>query len=241
MIGFHAAYNVQEDRKVESGVANALLGAYLSRIGLPDRAVIYITKASPSSMTWLDLEHARAVGIDATPLDDSPNNAPQEAPRPRVAGPPGPGSVTAKPRPAVPQFASYPVAQVYTGPNAQPILDTPRKHAYRTRLRAAAAMKPDFAGEYVVATWGCGTACIAGAVVNVRTGRVTFLPGSVSGWGAVDTTFEPVERRVGSSLIVLAGMINEQEPLGAHFYLFDGTTFRHIHTVLMDPEFKNPL
>jgi hypothetical protein len=70
---------------------------------------------------------------------------------------------------------------------------------------------------------------------------VTFLPGSFSGWSAVDEKFEPVERRVGSTLIVLSGQINEEGPLGAHFFDFDGSRFKRITTVEMDPTFKERL
>jgi hypothetical protein len=61
-IGFHAAYNA--DSGQETGVGNALVGAYLSQIGLPDRAVIYVTQAPPNSMTWLTISEAQQVGID---------------------------------------------------------------------------------------------------------------------------------------------------------------------------------
>jgi hypothetical protein len=60
-IGFHAAYNLEGQ---ETGVGNALIGAYLNKIGLPYAAVIYITKASPDSMTWLSVADAEKRGID---------------------------------------------------------------------------------------------------------------------------------------------------------------------------------
>jgi hypothetical protein len=69
-IGFHAAYNAGSGQ--ETGVGNALVGAYLSQIGLPDRAVIYVTQAPPNSMTWLTISEAQQVGIDValfTPPD----------------------------------------------------------------------------------------------------------------------------------------------------------------------------
>jgi hypothetical protein len=72
-IGFHAAYYADSGR--ETGVGNALMGAYLNKIGLPYSAVIYITEASPESMTWLNLQEARARGIDVTILQ-LPENAP---------------------------------------------------------------------------------------------------------------------------------------------------------------------
>jgi hypothetical protein len=61
-IGFHAAYNPRSGQEV--GVANALVGAYLGQIGLPDKAVIYATRAPPKSMAWLTMSEARQVGID---------------------------------------------------------------------------------------------------------------------------------------------------------------------------------
>jgi hypothetical protein len=73
-IGFHAAYNM--DSKQETGVGNALVGAYLSQIGLPDRAVIYVTQAPPNSMTWLTISEAQQVGIDVA-LFTPPNQAPE--------------------------------------------------------------------------------------------------------------------------------------------------------------------
>ncbi|HEX3496944.1 MAG TPA: hypothetical protein VHT02_07200 [Methylocella sp.] len=60
-IGFHAAYNTEGQ---ETGVGNALVGAYLNKIGLPYAAVIYITKASPDSMTWLSVADAEKRGIE---------------------------------------------------------------------------------------------------------------------------------------------------------------------------------
>ena len=58
-IGFHAAY----DGAGVSGSGNAAVGAYLDRLRLSENAIDYVTKASPESMTWLNLADARAVGI----------------------------------------------------------------------------------------------------------------------------------------------------------------------------------
>jgi hypothetical protein len=60
-IGFHAAYNKDGQ---ETGVGNALIGAYLNKIGLPYSAVVYITQAAPDSMTWLSVAEAVKRGID---------------------------------------------------------------------------------------------------------------------------------------------------------------------------------
>jgi hypothetical protein len=59
-IGFHAASMEGQ----ETGLGNTLVGAYLNKIGLPYAAVIYITKASPDSMTWLSVADAEKSGIE---------------------------------------------------------------------------------------------------------------------------------------------------------------------------------
>jgi hypothetical protein len=49
---------------VEKGTANALIGAYLSKIKLPDEAVAYVTQASPSEVQWLSVDASMQVGIN---------------------------------------------------------------------------------------------------------------------------------------------------------------------------------
>jgi hypothetical protein len=60
-IGFHAAYDSTSGK--ETGVGNALVGAYLTKIGLSYDAVIYITQAAPNEMTWLNISDAARHGI----------------------------------------------------------------------------------------------------------------------------------------------------------------------------------
>jgi TPR repeat protein len=70
-IGFHAAYRQEAGRGIESGAGNAILGAYLSKLGLPDRAIFFITQAPPDSMTWLTKEGASQQGIEVSLVDVS--------------------------------------------------------------------------------------------------------------------------------------------------------------------------
>jgi len=39
IVGFHAAYVIRNGKQVETGVGNALIGAYLNELGLSDRAM----------------------------------------------------------------------------------------------------------------------------------------------------------------------------------------------------------
>lgn len=53
----------------------------------------------------------------------------------------------------------------------------PLAKMYRTRISDGYKLKNiDFAGYYIVVTWGCGTGCILGAMVDVRDGKVYTLP-----------------------------------------------------------------
>jgi hypothetical protein len=61
-IGFHAAYDDRTGQ--EGGMANAIVGAYLTKLGLPYEAVIYATVAAPDSMRYLTVADAKRVGID---------------------------------------------------------------------------------------------------------------------------------------------------------------------------------
>jgi hypothetical protein len=63
-IGFHAAYLEQSGAPVVSGVANALVGAYLTKLGLSEKAIAFVTSAPPEGMEWLDSSKAQAIGID---------------------------------------------------------------------------------------------------------------------------------------------------------------------------------
>lgn len=63
-VSFHAAYVLEDGNARESGVANALVGAYLSRLGLKEDAVIFMTSAQPNDFNELDAEWSTALGID---------------------------------------------------------------------------------------------------------------------------------------------------------------------------------
>ncbi len=127
-----------------------------------------------------------------------------------------------------PQFASFPANRTFTGDPAQVVLSTSEDRMFRTRLREATKSPPNFAGEYVLTAWGCGTTCLQGAVINLRTGRVVFLPGSICCWKGEG---ERLLFRENSRLLVMAGVVNETGEHGAHFYEFTGDRFRNLKTI----------
>lgn len=129
-----------------------------------------------------------------------------------------------------PQFRDYSV-NVYSGPVRSPDLSShPDAKTYRSRLRTAAKGDINFAREYILATWGCGGQCLMGAVISARTGRVQFLPGTICCWFEAGEDINPIDYQADSTLIVLTGLINEEEPLARYYYEIEGGEFRLIQS-----------
>jgi ATP-dependent protease ClpP protease subunit len=226
-IGFHAAADFSGGTPQEKGAPNAIIGAYLSSLGLGSNAIYYMTSASPQTMEWMSADEARALGIDVILFDERSASATQ----PQVDEGASETFSSGERSPAVPQFRDYPASAVSVARRAPVDLSSSQARTYRTRLRRAAEQEPNFAGHHVLTTWGCGTTCVTGAAVNLRTGGVVFLPASTCCWGAVDSAFRPVEFRRHSRLVVLAGLLNERGTMGAHFFEFTGERFVFLTTI----------
>lgn len=91
LVGFHASYINADGSKVESGVANALIGHYLSQLNASSDAVIFATLAAPDEIAWLTIEdegrssiqfeafHSRQSSSDtnSTPLQNRTTRIPE--------------------------------------------------------------------------------------------------------------------------------------------------------------------
>ncbi len=75
-IGFHAAYVQKDGRAEETGLGNALVGAYLTRLGLPTSSVSYITYSAPNEMQWLTPKDALDIGIEVRVLHEAIGSEP---------------------------------------------------------------------------------------------------------------------------------------------------------------------
>ena len=67
-IGFHAAHAIKGGQVTETGLGNAMVGAYLNELGLSEEAIVYITSAEPRSMRWLTTRDAVTFGIELETL-----------------------------------------------------------------------------------------------------------------------------------------------------------------------------
>jgi hypothetical protein len=64
-VGFHSAY--KEDGSVTGG-GNAIIGAYLAKLGFKYETIYYLTQTAPKEMEWLNSDKAKQHGISATVL-----------------------------------------------------------------------------------------------------------------------------------------------------------------------------
>lgn len=70
-IGFHAGYTVDNGKPMTSGMANALIGRYLTQLNLSAEAIVFATSANPDNMAWLDVSNPGSEGISFTILPTS--------------------------------------------------------------------------------------------------------------------------------------------------------------------------
>jgi hypothetical protein len=110
---------------------------------------------------------------------------------------------------------------------------------YRTNLRNAAKEGVNFAGHYILTTWGCGTNCAVSAIIDARNGAVFFpdqLEGSGFGFCDLPDDTEPIVYRANSRLLVLSGFkggdLNLQNGRCGIYYLeWTGTKFKQVKFV----------
>src|SRR3712207_917466 len=81
---------------------------------------------------------------------------------------------------SVPRFEDYPAKLISVRHNYSPNLLSKAAQGYRTRSQEVARRKPNFPGHYIVSTWGGGTDCERGVIVDAVTGKDVFLPGAWS-------------------------------------------------------------
>lgn len=76
-------------------------------------------------------------------------------------------------------FSRFPARDVFAGPSVKPnIGSSPDARRFRTTIRASYTGKPDFAGHFQVVSWGCGSNCHIFALVDTKSGKITFAPTS---------------------------------------------------------------
>jgi hypothetical protein len=149
-----------------------------------------------------------------------------------------------------PRFGDYP-AKLYAGANALPDLRSEaRSRRYRTQLRNWAEEKPNFAGHYILATWGCGTGCTEIAVIDAISGKVFHPSGARTNYiedvdpevlvevkeGERRSDFGALRYRADSRLLILFGAPNSRtENKGISYFVWDHDRLTRIRLVRKAP------
>ncbi len=141
-----------------------------------------------------------------------------------------------------PKFEDSP-AEIYLGENARLSFQSKVAREYRTRLSQWAKEKPNFAGHYVLATWGCGAGCTQIVIFDVETG-IAYSPSGASTNVAVNVHHDFLEGsdmwhatgaesfRPDSRLLVLVGMPEEREnDRGISYFVWERNKMKRIRFV----------
>jgi hypothetical protein len=94
-VGFHAVFTEANGTRQEVGAGNALVGAYLSSLGLSDQAIFYMTVAPPDDLAELTPAIAKTLGIDVEFVGEPGTRSPLVAalPQPPAEPPPLPAGL----------------------------------------------------------------------------------------------------------------------------------------------------
>ena len=128
---------------------------------------------------------------------------------------------------SVPKFEDFP-ADSYRGKIAPVRIISTKDRQFKSRLRELSGQKPNFAGHYTLATWGCGASCVTTVAIDAESGRTVWLPFTVCCWDMdVD---EPIKFKLGSRLIEIHGSRNEAGG-GTYYYTLNNDGFTLIKAI----------
>jgi hypothetical protein len=127
----------------------------------------------------------------------------------------------------LPFFSNYTVTKSQVALTDLPAID-PKSHSlgasYATRFSAANETAPNFAGKYSIVSWGCGSSCENGAIVNRETGQILGQLPVVAERGLL--------YEADSKLLVINPYVNDNysnfDVLPTHYYEWTGTSFKHV-------------
>ena len=138
----------------------------------------------------------------------------------------------------LPRFEDYPVTEIFKGTPAAPKIVRLNERRYRTRIREGVSKGwgvfrdgkeqpgPNFAGHYIVVSWGCGSPCAMIAVVDAETGIVYDPPLC---WGSCAQSFAipllelrvaEVDYRLNSRLMVMKASPEQSNRLHAPCFAY---------------------
>jgi hypothetical protein len=82
---------------------------------------------------------------------------------------------------------------------------------YRTELRNAARLGPNFDGHYRILSWGCGTACMYWSVIDLEDGKVWISAMVTNALPRIDERGDPhwIDASLGSPTIRMYSIVDD--------------------------------
>lgn len=128
----------------------------------------------------------------------------------------------------LPEFQDFP-APAYKGTQKSVLLTDPKLKELSYLLRRVDNDPVDFAGEYSLVAWTCGTTCLQIAAVSKRTGAVRLFPRELIRDDEPVRPHPELEYRVNSRLIKVLGEIDGiSDEFGQHFYELTPSGFKRV-------------
>ena len=132
-----------------------------------------------------------------------------------------------------PAAADYPAVKVPAGLKTEPVINSPSKAIFRTRLREGSQQGSNFGGHYALLQWGCGDNCTTFFIVDELNGQV-YEPGFnlTAPKGGSETGFG-FQYQADSRLLVMDGCrSNSIDTCGKYYMLWTGSK---LETLFREP------
>ena len=131
---------------------------------------------------------------------------------------------------AAPSFDKFrePIARLNS--SIKPKIVSSQDQEFKTRIIDASKLSINFAGHYILSSFGCGASCVMSFALDKKSGDVSWLPFTVCCSDSVETGADPLAFRKDSRLLVITGSRNEKGS-GVYYYEFRNGQFISVHEV----------
>ena len=131
---------------------------------------------------------------------------------------------------SIPQFNDYKTkVQQKFNKNIKLNFSDKKNRQFRTLLKGSLSEAPNFAGKFIIVSWGCGSSCQRHAIINKNSGEVYWPKEIEASFNLTACDIDTLEFQSNSTLLV----VNEHRPkmgIIKIFYDWNGIKLRKIST-----------
>ncbi len=131
---------------------------------------------------------------------------------------------------AAPSFDEFREPIIRLNSSVKPRIVSSQDREFKTKIIEASKLNVNFAGHYILSSFGCGASCVMSFALDKESGEITWLPFTVCCSESVETGVEPLAFKKDSRLLVITGSRDEQGK-GIYYYEFKHGQFISVHQV----------